>query len=135
VKTDRSGKLILSAPAATMKASNRIRIVASNETPPAPPGEILNQQPAIPDHYALDQNYPNPFNPTTDFGFRIVDCGLVTLKVYDVLGREVATLVNEVKQPGAYTVTWDASRMPSGIYFYRLQTGRFTATKKLLLLK
>ncbi|MGA2625185.1 MAG: T9SS type A sorting domain-containing protein [Bacteroidota bacterium] len=123
VKTDRSGKLILSAPAATMK------------TPPAPPGEILNQQPAIPDHYALDQNYPNPFNPTTDFGFRIVDCGLVTLKVYDVLGREVATLVNEVKQPGAYTVTWDASRMPSGIYFYRLQTGRFTATKKLLLLK
>src|SRR5207302_260796 len=56
----------------------------------------------------LMQNYPNPFNPTTDFGFRIADFGLVSLRVFDVLGREVATIVNENKQPGTYTISWDA---------------------------
>ena len=136
VKMAEGGKLILAAPTSTVRASQRIRVVASGEMPPAPPdGEGLDPRSAIPDHYALDQNYPNPFNPATNFVLRIADFGMVTLKVYDVLGREVATPVNEVKQPGAYNVKWDASRMPSGIYFYRLQTGRFTATKKLLLLK
>ena len=89
----------------------------------------------LPTEYKLAQNYPNPFNPTTNFGFRIVNCGFVSLKVYDVLGTEVASLVNEVKQPGEYTVVWDATKMPSGVYFYRLQAGSFIETKKLLLTK
>ncbi|MGA2625006.1 MAG: SdrD B-like domain-containing protein [Bacteroidota bacterium] len=89
----------------------------------------------VPHSFALYQNYPNPFNPTTDFEFRIANFGFVSLKVYDELGREVATLVNEVKQPGEYSVRWDASNMPSGIYFYRMTAGPFGQAKKLLLLK
>jgi hypothetical protein len=83
----------------------------------------------------LDQNYPNPFNPITHFGFRIVDVGLVILRVYDILGQEVATLVNEVKQPGEYEVMWDASGFASGVYLYQLQAGSVAQTKKLVLLR
>jgi|GEM_PF-1425449 len=92
--------------------------------------------------FALFQNYPNPFNPTTDFEFRIVNFGFVSLKVFDELGREVATLVNEIKQPGEYRVRWKAEGMASGIYFYRLEassladpTKSFVQTRKMLLLK
>ncbi len=89
----------------------------------------------IPIGYKLEQNYPNPFNPVTNFQFSIANCQLTILKVYDVLGREVATLVNEVKQPGEYTAIWDAANVPSGIYFYRLIAGSYIETKKLLLLR
>ena len=75
----------------------------------------------IPAPFELCQNYPNPFNPTTNFGFRIANFEFVSLKVYDVLGREIATLVNEVKQPGEYTVRWNAERIASGVYLYRLE--------------
>ncbi len=86
--------------------------------------------------YNLEQNYPNPFNPTTNIRYSIRDAGLVTLKVYDLLGREVATLVNQVQQPGNYQVTFDASRLTSsGMYIYRLQSGSFTRTMKMLLVK
>jgi hypothetical protein len=85
--------------------------------------------------FSLEQNYPNPFNPTTNFGFRISDFGFVTLRIYDVLGREVATLVNETRPTGVYTVRWDASSLPSGVYFYQLRTGDFVETKKLVLAK
>ncbi|MGA2624083.1 MAG: T9SS type A sorting domain-containing protein [Bacteroidota bacterium] len=96
----------------------------------------------IPLTYNLDQNYPNPFNPTTTVSFVIGHSSLVTLTVYDILGRQVATLVNEVKPPGEYTVRWNADGVPSGVYFYRLtarptdggQAGRFSDTKKLLLI-
>jgi hypothetical protein len=81
------------------------------------------------------QNYPNPFNPTTNIEWRTADCGLVTLKLYDLLGREVATLVNEVKQAGSYEVTWNAAGFASGVYFYRLTAGSYTETKKLVLAK
>jgi hypothetical protein len=91
--------------------------------------------PAIPTQFSLEQNYPNPFNPTTTISYQLAANGFVTLKVYDLLGREVAALVNEVKQPETYTVQWDASRQASGVYFYKLTTGNFVATKKLLLLK
>jgi hypothetical protein len=90
---------------------------------------------SLPDGFALSQNYPNPFNPTTEIGFRIGDYGLVTLKVLDVLGREVVTLVNEEKTAGAYTVRWDASGVASGVYFYRLEAGSFVESKKLVLLQ
>jgi len=89
----------------------------------------------IPKRCFLNQNYPNPFNPSTNFRFSIANPQLTILKVYDVLGREVATLVNEVKQPGEYTATWDASNISSGVYFYRLIAGQFIETKKLVLLK
>jgi len=89
----------------------------------------------LPGRYRLEQNYPNPFNPTTDIGFRIADFGLVRLAVYDLLGREVAVLVNEKKSPGSYSVRFDASSLASGIYLYRLQAGNFVSTSKMVLLR
>ncbi len=89
----------------------------------------------VPNRFTLSQNYPNPFNPTTNIGFRIADVGFVTLKVYDVLGRRVATLVNRVEQPGNYEVQFNGSRLASGVYFYRLIAGTHVITKKMLMLK
>ncbi len=85
--------------------------------------------------FQLLQNYPNPFNPTTNIEYRIANAGDVSLKVYDILGREVITLVNKVEQPGSYSVTFDARDLPSGVYFYRLETGTYHKSRKLLLLK
>jgi hypothetical protein len=89
----------------------------------------------LPSTYELSQNYPNPFNPTTDVRFRVAGFEFVTLTVYDVLGQRVATLVSEVKQPGEYSVKWDASRFPSGVYFYQLRTKSFMDVKKMVLMK
>jgi hypothetical protein len=89
----------------------------------------------LPREYSLLQNYPNPFNSTTKIGFSIAKFGLVTLKVYDVLGREVARLVNEAKPAGIYEVSFNSSQLSSGIYFYRLIAGNFSSVKKFVLLK
>ena len=89
----------------------------------------------LPKEFALFQNYPNPFNPSTKIQYAISSRQLVTLKIYDLLGREIATLVNEEKPIGTYEVTWNAANLPSGVYFYQLKAGSYTATKKLLLLK
>ena len=89
----------------------------------------------LPDKYELSQNYPNPFNPSTRIKYSILADGLVTLKVYDVLGSEVTTLVNENKQAGFYEVEFNASSLANGVYFYRLQAGDFVETKKMILLK
>jgi hypothetical protein len=89
----------------------------------------------IPTEFLLHQNYPNPFNPSTKIEFKIPEAGLVNLKVYDILGSEVSTLVNEVKLVGSYEVEFDASTLASGIYFYRIQSGNFIETKKMVLLK
>jgi L-ascorbate metabolism protein UlaG (beta-lactamase superfamily) len=93
--------------------------------------------------FQLFQNYPNPFNPTTEIRFEMRDWGLVTLKIFDILGREVTTLVNEIKRAGNHFIKWNANGVPSGVYFYRLevhqqsdgQTSSFTETKRLILLK
>ncbi|MDE3057243.1 MAG: phosphodiester glycosidase family protein [Bacteroidota bacterium] len=90
---------------------------------------------SLPSSFTLFQNYPNPFNPATHLRFTIADVRFVTLKVYDVLGREVATLVNEQKSPGTYEVQFDGSRLSSGVYFYRLTAGNFVDTKKFVLMK
>ncbi len=85
--------------------------------------------------YELTQNYPNPFNPTTSIQYAISSKQFVTLKIYNLLGREVATLVNENKEAGNYMVNFDASILPSGVYIYKLQAGDFVQTKKMILLK
>ncbi len=89
----------------------------------------------VPAHYELSQNYPNPFNPNTTIKYQIPEIEFVTLKVYDVLGSEVARLVNEEKSIGTYEITWTAENLPSGIYFYSLRAGDFIETKKMILLK
>lgn len=88
-----------------------------------------------PDSYKLAQNYPNPFNPITTIRYSIPESGNVSLKVYDILGNEVASLVNEEKARGVYSVTFDASNLSSGVYFYKIQAGNYFETKKMLLIK
>ena len=103
----------------------------------------VEQTPEIISEFRLEQNYPNPFNPSTKIKFTIPyvnaseakQSELVTLKVYDVLGTEVVTLLNEKKSAGIYEVEFDARQLPSGIYFYQLRTESFTNTKKMVLLK
>lgn len=89
----------------------------------------------IPEFSTLHQNYPNPFNPTTEIKYAVREIGLVTLKVYDVLGREVTTLVDEEKPSGVYTINFDASNLTSGVYFYSMIAGNFHQTKKMILTK
>lgn len=89
----------------------------------------------LPDNYFLSQNYPNPFNPSTVISFQLPVSSQATLKVFDVLGNEVAALVNEEKPAGGYSIDFNASNFPSGIYFYRLQAGSFVETKKMIFLK
>jgi len=89
----------------------------------------------VPEKYELSQNYPNPFNPVTVIRYSIPKAEEVSLVVYNLIGKEVAHLIDERKPAGSYTVKWDASNMASGIYFYRLQAGDFVQTKKMLLLK
>jgi subtilisin-like proprotein convertase family protein len=89
----------------------------------------------LPTKFELSQNYPNPFNPTTKINFAIPKQGLVTMKIYDVLGREVRTLINEIKPAGNYTVDFNASELSSGVYFYRVQSGDFSDIKRMILIK
>jgi len=98
---------------------------------------------SVPVEYSLNQNYPNPFNPATKIKFDIPNStplaplqrGTVSLKVYDITGKEVAVLVNEALQPGTYEVTFDGNNLTSGVYFYKLQAGEFTETRKMALIK
>ena len=83
----------------------------------------------------MDQNYPNPFNPSTAINYQLPKAGNVTLKIYDMLGREVATLVNENKTEGYYTFNFDASKFASGVYIYQLRVNDYVSSKKMILLK
>jgi predicted acyl esterase len=91
--------------------------------------------PGVPRTYGLEQNYPNPFNPTTSIEFHLAAAGLTKLTVYDILGREVARLVDKELPAGSFRASWDAAAQPSGVYFYRLESGSFSETKRLLLLR
>jgi len=90
---------------------------------------------SVPTVFALEQNYPNPFNPATTIKFSIPEQSKVTLKIYDVLGREVSTLVNDTRNAGNYEVSFDASKLSSGMYIYSIQAGDYSASKKMMLLK
>ena len=89
----------------------------------------------IPDVFSLGQNYPNPFNPVTVINYQLPVNSTAILKVYDVLGKEIVTLVNETKEAGYYSINFDASKFSSGMYFYKLQAGSFVQTKKIILTK
>lgn len=88
-----------------------------------------------PKDYKLEQNFPNPFNPTTTIDYQIPKNGFVTLKLYDILGKEIATLVNEQKNQGRYTVNFDASKLSSGVYIYQIRANDFVNSKKMMLVK
>lgn len=94
-----------------------------------------SEQVILPNEYSLKQNYPNPFNPVTSIVFQLPKSGLVQLKVYDMLGSEIAVLVNEVKSEGSYSINFDASKLPSGVYIYSLRVNDFVQNNKMTLLK
>ena len=96
---------------------------------------IKHEGKGIADRFVLYQNYPNPFNPKTNIKYNIPSTGFVTMKIFDVFGKEIAILVNETQNEGSYIVEWDATNYPSGVYFYRLITKGFSDVKKLILLK
>jgi hypothetical protein len=88
-----------------------------------------------PNQYELYQNFPNPFNPSTKIRYSVPQSSTIVIKVFDILGNEIETLVDEEKFIGTYELTWNAERLPSGIYFYKLQSGSFVETKKMVLMK
>ncbi|MEJ2242848.1 MAG: T9SS type A sorting domain-containing protein, partial [Candidatus Bathyarchaeota archaeon] len=85
--------------------------------------------------YRLSQNFPNPFNPSTKIEYSIPQSSQIQIKVFDVLGNEIKTLINEEKPSGAYELTWNAENLPSGVYFYQMRAGGFVQTRKMILLK
>jgi hypothetical protein len=111
---------------------NRIFYDGSNVSPVV---GISNNGGEVPNAFSLSQNYPNPFNPTTNIKFAIPEASYVTLKVYDMLGREVASLVSQEMTSGSYTVDWNAANFTSGVYFYKISAGNFTDTKRMVLVK
>ena len=99
-------------------------------------GVVESENPqTIVQNFSLHQNYPNPFNPSTHIQFDIASQVKIRLNVYDILGREVATLVNKEMMPGKYNLVFDANDLPSGIYFYKIQAGKYSQTNKMILLK
>ena len=96
---------------------------------------IEREDTAIPEHFVLRQNYPNPFNPETRIAFELPKSGPVVLKIYDALGREITTLINQNLVSGGYEVRWEGSDFPGGIYYYQIQAGNFKAARKMILLK
>ena len=97
--------------------------------------QLISDKTGVPETYKIEQNYPNPFNPITNIKFQIKKPGLVTLKVYDILGREVTTIINKELEAGYYNYQWNASMLASGIYFYRITAGDYIEVKKMILMK
>jgi hypothetical protein len=122
---------LLSSLSQTFKASSGVAGAFFGEAGPTGVEDV----PELPTTYALEQNYPNPFNPSTTISYALPKQGFVTLKIHDVLGRVVQTLVEKTQEAGMYRVRLDASGLSSGVYFYRLAAGSFIETKKLVLLR
>ncbi len=103
---------------------------------PGPPGFVgTTNTVALPKEFKLEQNYPNPFNPTTTIQFAVPSVSDVKLDVFNILGQKVSTLVNRRMEAGVHTVNFNAANLSSGVYFYRLQSGNFVQTKKMMLVK
>jgi hypothetical protein len=132
VKATQSGKLILSA---SGQMGSYITIVPTSELPPSPPEAAAQGPDGHPVEYRLSQNYPNPFNPQTSIRYTLPTSGHVRLTVFDLLGRSLMILIDEYQEAGNKSVTFDATVFPSGMYFYRLEAGRFTECKKMILMK
>ena len=96
---------------------------------------VSNTGTSVPKTFSISQNYPNPFNPSTKIQYEVPEKSIVSLKVYDVLGNEIITLVNKETLSGRYEVEFNATNLPSGVYFYRIQANNFVETKKMILLK
>jgi len=96
---------------------------------------VEEQNSPLPKNYSLEQNYPNPFNPSTTINYGLPVSGFASLKIFDMLGREVKILINERQEAGSHAITFNATNLPSGVYFYQLKAGSYTETKKLVLLK
>ena len=109
--------------------------IYSKQNPTGNPVGIINISSEIPNEFSLGQNYPNPFNPATKIKFELRNTSFTNLVIYDGLGREVETIVNEQLNAGSYEADWNASNFPSGVYFYKLTTGDFSKTNKMLLIK
>ena len=97
--------------------------------------DVKNENTGIPTKYVLSQNYPNPFNPSTTIRFSTPESQVVSLIVYDILGKQIKTLIDDNVPAGSYKVTWDASKLASGVYIYRIQAGSFVQSKKMILSK
>jgi carboxypeptidase T len=133
VKANEPGTLTLSAsPGVTSK--NRVRMIATSELPPSPPaGESVVKE--LPKEFRLEQNYPNPFNPSTTINYALPNSIHVTLKVYNTLGQEIATLIDGMQDAGYRSVRFEMNNIPSGIYIFRLTAGSFTDVKKMVIIK
>ncbi len=131
IKQEKKGSMFEAITPQKQKASkgNRFSLVIRSKA------VVSNEPNELPSDFALEQNYPNPFNPTTTVNYSIGKSGLVSLKIYNTMGQEVANLVNEVKGAGSYSITWDAQNLSSGMYFYRLSTAGQTITRQMTLIK
>ncbi len=99
------------------------------------PATKVTEVHSVPSKTTLEQNYPNPFNPTTVISYELPVRGHVNVKVYDMLGREIAALIDQIQNAGTYSIPWDASHIPSGLYFCRLTAGGYSKTMKITLVR
>jgi hypothetical protein len=123
------GCVAITSPSSTYTARPNVKLTISPFT------GLTNNENEIPKVFELSQNYPNPFNPVTRINYSVPKQSLVTMKVFDVLGREVVTLVNEQLKPGYYSVDFNGSNLASGVYFYKMEAGTFNDVKRLILIK
>ncbi len=136
VKTSSNGMLYLNSSLVSSQSSfGKIKIMLKSEVPPLPPEQISDHTTTMPSAYSLEQNFPNPFNPSTVISYSLPVSGMVRLRVYNILGEEVASLVDEVQDAGYKSVTFDASGLTSGLYYYKLVASDFVDVRKLLLVK
>jgi len=141
VRMNASGRLIFSPPG-SVPPSSRIRIVPDGESPPEPPAEFFATG-SLPQDYTLSQNFPNPFNPSTAITYQVPVESYVTVKVFNLLGQEIAVLAEGMKRPGVYTIEWRGIRAPSGVYYYTMNArdltrgspGSFTQTRKMVIVR